>query len=375
MKNLCARRALVVGGGVAGMSAATMLLRAGVEVRLVDLDPGWRVAGAGITLTAPTLRAFRTLGILERVMDEGHTHDGIRACDVQGRPLEELHGPPLGEGIPGAGGILRPVLHRILADRVKALGAGVRLGVTACALEQDESGVAVSLSDGTEERWDLVIGADGIGSGMRKLLFPKAPGPRFAGQACWRLMSERPPEVDRRHFFLGGRGKCGLTPVSKSEMYLFYLEHVPGNPWREPSEQPILLRGLLEQYGGVLARVRDSLGPESRIVYRPLEAHVLPGGWFKGRAILIGDAAHASTPQLASGAGMAAEDGIVLADEIARADGIPEAFASFMRRRFERCRMVVENSMEIGRLEMSGAPPADQTAIVARSLEALAAPI
>jgi 2-polyprenyl-6-methoxyphenol hydroxylase-like FAD-dependent oxidoreductase len=158
-------------------------------------------------------------------------------------------------------------------------------------------------------------------------------------------------------------------------MYLFYLEHVPGNPWREPSRQHVLLQGLLGEYGGVLAGVRDALGPQSRIVYRPLEAHVLGGGWFKGRAILIGDAAHASTPQLASGAGMAAEDGIVLAQELSRGDSVPAAFEAFMRRRFERCRMVVENSMEIGRLEMSGAPAAEQTAVVARSLAALAAPI
>ena len=357
------------------MSAATMLARAGVEVRLVDLDPEWRAAGAGITLTAPTLRAFETLGILDRVIEEGHAHEGIRVCDVQGRPLEELRSPPLGEGIPGAGGILRPVLHRILADRVRALAVDVRLGVGVRSVEHESGVAAVALTDGTQDRYDLVVGADGIGSGLRKLLFPEAPGPRFTGQACWRLTTERPPGIDRRHFFLGGRGKCGLTPVSSREMYLFYLEHVPDNPWRQPSQQHVLLRALLGEYGGSIARVREALCPESRIVYRPLEAHVLRGGWFKGRAILVGDAAHASTPQLASGAGMAAEDGIVLAEELSRVDSVPAAFDAFMRRRFERCRMVVENSMEIGRLEMSGAPPADQTAVVARSLEALAAPI
>ncbi|HXZ54755.1 MAG TPA: FAD-dependent oxidoreductase [Burkholderiales bacterium] len=370
------RRALIVGGGVAGMSAATMLARAGVEVRLVDLDPGWRVAGAGITLTASTLRAFKALGILDRVIDEGHTHEGIRVCDVEGRPLEDVRSPPLGADIPGAGGILRPVLHRILADGVRALGAEVRLGVGVRSVDQHESGnAAVDFTDGTQDRYDVVVGADGIHSGLRKLLFPEAPGPRFTEQACWRFTTERPPAIDRRHFFLGGRGKCGLTPVSASEMYLFYLEHVPGNPWREPGQQHVLLRSLLGEYGGVLAGVRDALGPRSQIVYRPLEAHVLRGGWSRGCAVLIGDAAHASTPQLASGAGMAAEDGIVLAEELARADSVPAALEAFVCRRFERCRMVVENSLEIGRLEMSGAPPADQTAVVARSLAALAAPI
>jgi 2-polyprenyl-6-methoxyphenol hydroxylase-like FAD-dependent oxidoreductase len=367
--------ALIVGGGVAGMSCAIMLRRAGIEVSLVDLDPQWRVAGAGITITASTLRAFKTIGILERVMEEGHTHDGIRVCTVDGGLLEEVRSPPLDVDIPDAGGILRPVLHKILSDRTKALGAHVKLGVTVEWLDQDGDGVAVQLTDGTHGRYDIVVGSDGIFSKVRQLLFPGSPKPQFTGQACWRLMTARPEEIDRRHFFLGGPVKCGLTPVSKIEMYLFLLEHVPDNPWREPREQHIVLRKLLQGFGGVLARVRDELSEASRIVYRPIEGHILRRDWFKGRAILIGDAAHASTPQLASGAGMAAEDGIVLAQELQRCAAVEEAFRGFMMRRYERCRLVVENSLEIGRLEMTQAPPEQQTAIVARSLQALAAPI
>jgi 2-polyprenyl-6-methoxyphenol hydroxylase-like FAD-dependent oxidoreductase len=367
--------ALIVGGGIAGMSCAIMLRRAGIEVSLVDLDPQWHVAGAGITITASTLRAFKAIGILERVVEEGHTHEGIRVCSVDGSLLEEVRSPTLDVDIPGAGGILRPVLHKVLSDRTKALGAQVRLGVTVESLAQDRSGVAVHFTDGTQRRYDIVVGSDGIFSTLRQLLFPDAPKPQFTGQACWRLMTTRPEEIDRRHFFLGGQVKCGLTPVSRSEMYLFLLEHVPDNPWREPREQHALLRNLLKGFGGILAGVRDRLGENSRIVYRPLEGHILRRDWFSGRAILIGDAAHASTPQLASGAGMAAEDGIVLAQELQRCATVAEAFRGFMTRRYERCRLVVENSLEIGRLEMAQSPPEQQTAIVARSLQALAAPI
>ena len=370
-----ARTALVVGGGVAGMSCAIMLHRAGVDATLVDLDPNWRVAGAGITLTASTLRAFKTIGILERVMEEGHTHPGVRVCTVDGTQVEEVRSPPLGDGLPGAGGILRPALHKILSDRVKALDLPVKLGVTAESIAQDATGLSVRLSDGTESRFDIAVGSDGIFSKMRQILFPDAPKPQFTGQACWRLMTSRPPEIDRRHFFLGGRVKCGLTPVSQSEMYLFLLEHVPGNPWRDPRDQPALLRDLLTGFGGELARVRNGLNDNSCIVYRPLEGQILRRDWFSGRVILIGDAAHASTPQLASGAGMAAEDGIVLAEEVQRASTVEAAFRGFMKRRFERCRLVVENSLEIGRLEVARAPLDQQTAIVSRSLQALAAPI
>lgn len=371
-----ASNALIVGGGVAGMSAAIMLRQAGLDVRLIDLAADWKMAGAGLTISASTLRAFKTIGILDRVAVLGHTHAGIRVCDVNGVPVRTLTSPPLPDAdVPGAGGILRPVLHKILSERLRELAVPVRLGLTVSRLEQAGARAAVTLSDGTSEVYDLVVGSDGLFSGMRKLLFPNAATPAFTGQACWRLVIPRPPEIDTRHFYLGGPVKVGLTPVSPDEMYLFLLEHVPHNPWRDPQTQHEDLRQLLMPYGGILATIREGLSAASNIIYRPLEGHLLRHDWWSGNAILIGDAAHATTPQLASGAGMAVEDGIVLADEIGRANSVAEAFRGFMRRRYERCRMVVENSLEIGRLEVSGAPAIEQTAVVERSLRALAASI
>jgi 2-polyprenyl-6-methoxyphenol hydroxylase-like FAD-dependent oxidoreductase len=370
-----ARNVLVVGGGVAGMTSAMMLARAGVDVTLIELDPDWRVAGAGITITAATLRALKTIGVLDRVMDEGHTHDGIRVCGTDGVQIDSVLSPSLGPGIPGAGGILRPVLHAILADQVRAAGVTVKLGVTVEGFAQDPAGVDVRMTDGTAQRFDCVVGADGIRSSVRARLFPASPAAIFTGQACWRLTLARPVEIDKRHFFLGGPVKCGLTPVSRDEMYLFLLEPVPDNPWREPSEQHHILHGLLTGFGGILAHIREELSTNARIVYRPIEGHVLRHDWFTGRVIVTGDAAHASSPQLASGAGMSLEDGIVFAEEIARVDSVDAAFRGFMQRRYERCRMVADNSLEIGRLEMTKAPPQQQTEIVARSLAALATPI
>jgi len=371
-----ARTALVVGGGVAGMSAAIMLRRAGVEVQLIDSAADWKMAGAGLTISASTLRAMHMAGVLDQVRAQGHTHAGIQVCDVQGRPLRVVQSPPLPDtDVPGAGGILRPTLHGIMSARLRELGVPVRLGLTATAIETTEEQSRVLLSDGSDVTVNLVVGADGLFSGMRKLLFPEAAAPAFTGQACWRLVIPRPPRIAMRHFFLGGPVKVGLTPVSQEEMYMFLLEHVPDNPRRPVEAQHEVLRDLLSGYGGILADIRAGLNADSQIIYRPLESHLLRHDWWRGNAILIGDAAHATTPQLASGAGMAVEDGIVLADEVARAPSLREAFAGFMRRRFERCRLVVENSLEIGRLEVAGAPATEQTAVVERSLAALAAPI
>ena len=371
-----ARSALVVGGGVAGMSAAIMLTEAGWQVQLIDIASDWNMTGAGLTITRSTLRALQRVGLLEAVASTGHVHRGILVCGVLGAPIRFVQSPPLPDAeVPGAGGILRVALHRIMSERLRALGVAIRLGVTVAAFNQDASRCDVRLSDGSRLAVDLLVGADGLYSALRKQVFPDAAAPQFTGQACWRLVIPRDPQIDNRHFFLGGPVKVGLTPVSESEMYLFLLEHVPDNPRRPEPTQYEVLRGLLAPYGGILARIRDELNPRSQIVYRPLESHLLRHDWWSGRAILIGDAAHATTPQLASGAGMGLEDGIVLADELSHAPSIHQALTNFMRRRFERCRMVVENSLEIGRLEMCGASPAEQTAVVDRSLEALALPI
>lgn len=370
------QRALVVGGGIGGMSMAITLRKRGIAVDLIDLDPQWRVYGAGITITGATLRAFKALGILEAVMEQAYTGEGIQVCDVNGTPLHRVPTPAaVGDDTPGCGGVMRPVLHKILSAQTLKLGTQVRLGMTVDGIASDSSGVTATFSDGSRDRYDMLVGADGVFSRVRSLLFPHAPRPQYTGQCVWRIVAPRPAFIERRHFFLGGPGKVGLTPVSKDEMYMFYLETTPKRKPMPDELLPAELRRLLEGYGGILKDIRESLGPASQVVLRPLEGFLLPRPWQKGKAILIGDAAHPTTPQLASGAGLAIEDALVLSEEIERSESVEEAFEHFMARRYERCRLVVENSLEIGRREQERAPVEDQTRIVQESLLALAQPI
>ena len=368
--------ALIVGGGIGGMSAAIKLRAIGVEVDLIDLDPHWRVYGAGISITGPTLRAFKSLGILEQVKAQAFTGDGIQVCDAQGRPLHIVPTPIVAdEDIPGSGGIMRPLLHRILADRTLSAGTRVSLGLTVDQLDSDAGGVSVVFSDGRHARYDFAIGADGVFSRVRSLLFPAAPGPRYTGQCVWRVTVPRPPEVTRRMFFLGGPLKVGLTPVSPEQMYMFALETGPKRPVMPDTELCVELQRLLQDYGGVVRDIREGLNAEAGIVLRPLEGFLLPRPWELGRVILIGDAAHPTTPHLASGAGMAVEDALVLGEELQKNATVEQAFAGFMARRYERCRLVVENSLEIGRREQARAPIEQQAELVAQSLRVLAEPI
>ena len=367
---------LIVGGGIGGMSAAIALSRAGVQVELIDIDPEWRVSGAGLTLTGPTLRAFKQLGILDAVQASAYTGEGIQICTAAGAKIERLPTALLSDpGIPGSGGILRPVLHSILSQRVKQIGVGVRLGLSVSALEEEETRITVRFTDGTTGRFDLVIGADGLFSQVRRLTRPDAPAPSYTGQSVWRLMTTRLPDVDCRHYFLGGPCKVGLTPVSATKMYLFCLEVGPRRPPQTNALLAETLRGLLAPYGGQVAQVRAVIDERASIVLRPLEAFLLPPPWRTRRTLLVGDAAHPTTPQLASGAGMAVEDALVLEQEATCHSSLELVLKAFMSRRYPRCSLIVQNSLAIGRLEQSGAPIADQTRLVQQSLRALAAPI
>jgi 2-polyprenyl-6-methoxyphenol hydroxylase-like FAD-dependent oxidoreductase len=355
------------------MSAAIALRRSGWSVDLCERDANWRVYGAGITITGPTLRAMRALGILDEVLRHGHAADGIDVRSAGGKPLLaiETRDDTLG-GVPSAGGILRPVLHGILSRCLLALAPRILLGRTAAVAAQDERGAEVRFDDGATDRYALVIGADGIYSATRQALFPDAPAPRYAGQLCWRLMLARHPSVDRRTYFLGGPVKVGLNPVAPDRMYMFLLEPQPAPLWRPEAGQHAVLRDLLRGYGGVLGEIRDGLDAGADIICRPLETVFLGRDWTRGRVVLIGDAAHATTPQLASGAGMGIEDGLVLAEELAAAGhDVPAALPRFLERRHARCRLVVDGSLEISRLEREGAPPAAQTAIVQETLRRL----
>ncbi|MCM2293801.1 FAD-dependent monooxygenase [Allorhizobium sp. BGMRC 0089] len=366
------RKALVIGGGIAGMSAAIALRQAGLSVDVCDRDPHWKVYGAGITITGPTLRAMGRLGVLDEVLRQGYAADGIDVCSTDGRKLMTIdtRSDALG-GIPSAGGILRPTLHSIISARLLTLGPTMMLGVTVETLENEADHVNIVFSTGKSARYDLVVGADGIYSRTRQQLFPDAPRPHYAGQYCWRLMMPRHPDILRRTFFLGGQGKVGLNPVSPDSMYMFYVEAQAEPIWRDETKQHLLLSELLSPYGGVLKDVRNKLTASSQIVCRPLETVFVGEDWTKGRTVLIGDAAHATTPQLASGAGMGIEDGLVLGEEIGRNVDIAAGLSAFMARRYDRCKLVVDSSLEISRLEREQAPPAAQTAVVERALATL----
>lgn len=367
---------LVVGGGIAGMSAAIALSRAGRRVELAEAEPDWRSVGAGLTLNSQSLRAFQQLGILDQVKAEGHCHGPTRLCNAVGEPLLAPATREMERGLPVGAGILRPILHGILAERTRAAGVEVRLGVRVAGLTLVPDGIRVTFADGTTAEYDALVGADGLHSTIRPLLFPEAPEPAFCGQGCWRAVFPRPDEITTGTVYVGRDHRAGLNPISEDEMYLFVVYHEPHNRYMEPRRWPQLLAEEMREFGGLVGRLRDTLSAESRINYRPLESLLLPKPWSRGHAVLIGDAVHGTTPHLAYGAGLAVEDGLVLGELAATSNAAyPEIFARFTQRRFERCRTVVESSLRLSELEVQHAPPAAHREVFAATTEYLWQPI
>ncbi|HBF28203.1 FAD-dependent oxidoreductase [Rhizobium sp.] len=367
-------KALIIGGGFSGMTAALQLSRQGVSVDLLEIDSGWRSYGAGITVNGSTLRVLNQLGLLERFMEEGFASDGVDMLGPDDAAMFRLPTPRVaGPNIPGGGGIMRPSLAKVLSEAVLAADVNVRLGATFAEISESDAGVTVTFSDGGQGLYDLVIGADGLYSATRKHMFPDAPKPRFIGQAIWRAVLPKPEGIDNVVMWMGTRLKAGLSPVSKEKAYLFLTEDRETNSFVDPQTFVPHMKSLLETFASpTIKDIAENLSEENHIVYRPLEQLLMPRPWYRGRLVLIGDAVHATTPHLAAGACIGIEDAMVLADEVARGNTIESALSAFEARRWERCRMVVENSGRLADIEIHGGSREEHASIMTISMRTLA---
>ena len=370
-------KVLVVGGGPAGMASAIALTQAGVDSEIVESSEDWRPGGIGIALQSAPLRATKQLGIFDDLVDVGRPHHFIDMCGADGTRFAELPQVNVNDaGDPPFLGMARESLHEVMAAAVGRSGVPVRLGVTVADIKDTDDHVVVDLTDGRTDRYDYVVAADGANSAMRSRILPDAPTPSFAGQVIWRAAASTPVGLDRYTMMIGGPIRLGLVPLPDGRLYLWMLDSTVG-PERPPRDEMLaLFHDRISRFGGHAPAVAGQLTDVAQVDFRALHHLIVPPPWHAGRVLLVGDAAHTTTPHIAYGAGLALEDAVVLG-ELA-GSGIPfdELATALVARRFDRSRLVVETSLQLSRWEQQPGPPNPAAGrLIAETMAALAAPI
>jgi 2-polyprenyl-6-methoxyphenol hydroxylase-like FAD-dependent oxidoreductase len=345
--------ALVVGGGITGSMLSLALAQRGVRVDLVEISPVWHGVGHGITVQGNALAALAKVGVLDEILRRGVPFNQMRMRQADGSLIAEVPTPHTGGGqLPATLGALRSDLQAVLCEQVYAAGVRVRLGLSVRAIAQDSQRVYAEFTDRTAGSYDLVVGADGIRSTVRALLgIPTVPQP--SGMSIWRVVADRPAEMECAELYYGGpRYKAGYSPISAGKCYAYMLDS--DGTLAEFGDKPAwqLMYERSEGYGGTWGKIRETIGPDSDVSHTRIEWLLVADPWYRGRAIVIGDAAHACPPLIAQGAAMCAEDAVVLAELVTGDLPVERALPAFMLRRLPRVELVVRNSLQLVRWEM-----------------------
>ena len=365
------RHALIVGAGIAGCCAAIALARAGWSVSLVEKQPAWQFQSSGIFVYSNGLAQFHALGVMDELVASGFPiADGRNVyLHADGSALLETFYPAQFEGAARVPilGIRRADMHRVLSGHLARLNVEVTLGCTVDRIESTASGVQAELSNQRVVHADLLIGADGIRSRVRQLLWPEIQ-PRYSGFGVWRSVHRRPSDLTDKIMMMAPGLRLGIMPISDNQLYLFGTVPEAADAWFDRADWPALMQSRFAVFRGPAAQFLDDLNPRSEVLYTAVEEVVMPGPWHRERVLLIGDAAHASTPFMGQGGAMAVQDAVVLGRLLASGLSIDEALEQFSRARPPICRFVQEVSRQVG---VSGAQshPEDH----ARTLEAMRA--
>src|SRR5579884_3885297 len=338
-------RALVSGGGIGGLVTAIALRRQGMDVVVAERSADLRAEGAGLTLWINAMKALRRVGVADAVAAVGEPALDGDVTTAGGKTLTRT----LARELVARYGEMVVAVHRADLQRglLEAAGDGVvRAGVEVVDFEQDAEGVNVRFADGSEERAEVLIGADGLRSAVRRRLHPESV-PRYAGYTAWRGVNSFTGDVAAIESW--GRGeRFGLVPLGHGNLYWFATANAPEHSQAPGGNRAELLRRFGRWHAPVPAVIEQT--PESAILRNDIYDIKPLSTWSNGRVTLLGDAAHAMTPNLGQGACQAIEDAVVLADCLAHDRDAIEALRAYERARIPRTAMIIERSRRLGQV-------------------------
>ena len=372
------RSAVVIGAGIGGLTAALALHLRGLRVTVLERAARLEPAGAGIALAPNAVKALDTLGLADWLGGAAviQGSGGVRRPD--GTWLVRTEFGLVGERFG------RPLLVVPRSELVDALVArlpagSLRLGSTVVGVEPGDAGAAArpalvrtqqgggTQNPGEEIAADLVVAADGIRSAVRRALFPAHPGPRYAGFTAWRMITDVPDGVEISPSEAWGRGAVfGIVPLSHGRLYCYATANLPADT-AFPDEKAALADRFAHWHEPIPTLIRQT-PPESLLRNDIWElAEPLPR-FHQGRVVLLGDAAHAMTPNLGQGGCQAVEDAVVLAHRVSgggasgavRPAGdvvdLADAVAAYTADRLARTTRIVRQSARAGRMQQSDSP-------------------
>ena len=374
------RNVLVVGGGIGGLSAAIALRQEGHDVHVVERYESAHasVFGVGIIQPINALRALDAIGAAQACLDAGYAAAAWGAMyDYEGNFLRDIHGTPIESStLPPMNGVTRPKLHEILTERANEVGVTIQYSTSFVDLEERENDVLVTLDNGDQISVDVVVGADGVSSRVRKFVLDAELAPRLHrpvgvppehAPPCPRSTASSCRRAERHGRLRADRPRSGIHVLQQADGARRAPRH--GRP---PRGAPQGARGLRRPRRPLPRRVPQR---------RPRRHRPAPGGVddrtravAQGPRVLMGDAVHAITPHLGQGAAQAIEDGVVLGEVLTKHDDLETALVEFTDRRFERCKLIVETSRNIGDWEMGNLPGFDNVAATMHVLKEMAKP-
>ncbi|MDS2173438.1 FAD-dependent monooxygenase [Nesterenkonia sp. CL21] len=368
----------IVGAGVTGLAAARGLAQAGVRVEVFESASEISAKGSGITLQGNALRALRGLGLWEEVRDSGYPFEGLRlrAPGPDAAVVAELPDVKTGgDDLPAAMGMPRRELARIMYQG--ALNAGAQVEMGARVTHIDDRGTEIGLFVDGQDRgpYDLIIGADGLNSTIRDGLgIGERPEP--TGMGIWRTFVSRPDEVTETQLFYGGPAYiAGYTPTGDDSMYAFLVEAAQDRTGVDDAEAVRIMDDLSASYGGPWESIRRDLRQGAAVNYTWFTSHLVPAPWNRGRAVIIGDAAHSCPPTIAQGAAQGLEDAAVLTELLLSSDRLDDdLWSAFHARRVPRASAVVDASVQLGQWQLDGDREADAPGLIVATAKQMAVP-
>ncbi len=342
------KKIIIIGGGVGGLCTAIALQQSGFDVKVYEKVKKLGEVGAGLTLWSNALHVLRALGLADAVIAAGSklTRSQIRAdngetlFDARTDEMETKYGEPVVA-------IHRAALHEILINALKP--DTLKLSMNCARFEQDENKVTVHFENGESDSADVLIGADGIHSVVRKQMFPEIEL-RYSGYTAWRGVVETENEAA-----LGltseswGRGaRFGIVRVDKKRVYWFATRNQPIGEKATGEQRKFKLMNLFNKWHNPINHLLDSTPAE--IILQNDICDIAPfTSWTKGRVTLLGDAAHPTTPNMGQGACMAMESAYVLAHALGEEPDYRSALKRYESERHERTAWVTNTSWMIGK--------------------------